>query len=103
MARLRLLLTVLGLAISAIIVIGHSALYWTLTGRPWELSEDWSNIALVAQAFVLLGLLPAKRVEPWLVALGLTVLLWGWFLYDAVDYYWRPDGSGANIGMGFLL
>lgn len=101
----RLPLLLLALAIGLGVVAGESALYSALTGQSWELSSnlDLWRVAIVASPFTVLALLPVRRVVPWAMAVAVTLLLWGWFLYDTVDYFAHPDGSGANIGAGILM
>jgi hypothetical protein len=40
---------------------------------------------------------------PWLIALALTLALWGNLLFEGVSYQRHPDGSGANIGIGLIM
>lgn len=101
----KLLLLVLAFAVGFGVVAGEGALYSALTERPWTLSHDlevW-NVAIVAVPFIVLALLSVRRVIPWAAALTLTLLVWGWRLYDTVNYHQHPDGSGANIGLGIVL
>jgi hypothetical protein len=95
----------LAIAIGVAVVGGESFLYSSLTGQAWKLfSElDWWHVAIAATPFVVLALLAVRRLAPWVVALALTLSLWGWWLYSTVHYFWHADGSGADIGTDMML
>lgn len=97
----------LALAIGPAVVIGEALAFSALTDRPL----DWApagevrlvQIAIVAAPFLLLSLAGTRDRLPWLVALALTLALWGYSLFDSVRYQWSGDRSGANIGLGLIM
>lgn len=94
-------------AIGVAVVAGQALLFTGLTGRPLELGASWGvflfQVLLVAAPFLLLALIGTRRKSPWLVALALTLALWGYYLFDGVSYQLSGDASGANIGLGLIL
>ena len=95
----------LALAIGPLVAGGTAIAFSLLTGR--SLNHEWGNIAvqaaLVSVPFIAVALTGTLRKAPWLVGLALTVILWGYYLYEGVSYQWRPDGTGADIGLGFMM
>ena len=95
----------LALAIGPLVAGGTAVAFSLLTGR--SLSHEWGNIALqalvVSVPFIAVALTGTLRKLPWLVGLALTVTLWGYSLYTGVNYQWHPDGTGADIGLGFMM
>jgi len=93
----------LGVAVAA----GTAVVFQLLTGRATGLGSEAGPLTaqalLAAAPFAALALAGARRPLPWLSALALTLLLWGWFLAAGISYQWHPDGSGANIGLGLVM
>lgn len=69
------------------------------------ISEEWPFLilqALLAGApFAILALIGIRSKLPWLVALFLTLCVWGLLFYSVILA--ARDGTGANIGMGWLM
>jgi hypothetical protein len=87
------------------VVAAQSTLFGLLTGRSVRLSELVEPITatLVAIPYLALALAGATQRRPWLIGLALTSSLWGYALFSGVRYQWNPDGSGADIGLGWLM
>jgi hypothetical protein len=101
--RLKLLL--LAFFIGGAVGGGESALYAALTHHPWSVSSDldfWT-VPIIATPYIVLALLPARRILPWAIALTLTLSLWSYWLYSTVSYNLHPDGSGVDMGGALLL
>jgi hypothetical protein len=95
----------LALAIGPFVAGGTAIVFSLLTGR--SLGLEWGILALqslfVSIPFVAVALTGTLRKAPWLVGLALTVILWGYYLFEGVSYQWHPDGTGADIGLGFMM
>jgi hypothetical protein len=94
------------IAIGVLTVTLSSLSFSLLTGRSLNLGEEWFvfliQMLIVAAPFGLLAFMNVGRL-PWLVGLTLTLLLWGYVVFEGVSYQWHPDGSGANIGLGLFM
>jgi hypothetical protein len=93
------------LLIGVAVVATEDILFSLLTSRALTFASDVepANAAVVAMPYVALALAGARRWQPWALGLGLTLSLWGYFLFEGVSYQWHPDGSGANIGLGLIM
>ena len=101
--RIGLLGLALGMGVAVVAV--ENILFSLLTGRPLGFAADVEpiTVAIVAAPFLILALLGARSRGPWLVAFAMTLLLWGYVLFEGVRYRWHPDDSGANIGLGLIM
>ena len=93
----------LAVGIGAGLTASESFIFAMLTGRAWNLPpilEGW-HMAITAAPFLVLALLSAKKVMPWAVAMMLTFIVWGWWLFDTVSHH--SDGSEVKIGSVMLL
>jgi hypothetical protein len=95
------------LAIGVLTIGTVTSSFSLLTGRPLNLAEEWFNflvqMGIVAAPFALMALAGIGNKWPWLAGLGLTLALWGYYLFEGVSYQWHPDGSGVNIGLAMIM
>lgn len=97
----------LALAIGLLTVAANAGVFSAATGNPINLADEWSaflfQILLVAAPFGLLALFGVRDRAAWVLGLGVTALLWGYYLYDGIRYQLSGDTSGVNMGLAFLL
>jgi hypothetical protein len=66
-------------------------------------SEEWSimivHVIIASIPFFILAVLGIRFGSAWIVGIAVTVLLWGYALFDAI---FRTEG-GANIGLGLIM
>jgi hypothetical protein len=95
------------LAVGPLVAFGTAALWSHFTGRFLDFDEEWAVLAiqalLVSMPFVGVALTGTKRAAPWIVGLGLTLLLWGYYLFRTVSHQRHPDQVGADIGLGLAM
>lgn len=95
----------LAIFIGVVTVAGNTLIFSLLTGAALNLGDEFAMFAIqmvmVSVPFLLLALLGIRSRGPWLLGLGLTAILWGYYMFDSLSR--RGDGSGANIGLGLLL
>lgn len=86
----------LALAIGPVVAGGTELALSLLTGRSMGGAMVLQSI-LVSLPFIAIALTGTLRKAPWLVGFALTLMLWGFVLYELVSHIWYPDGSGADI------
>jgi hypothetical protein len=59
------------------------------------------QIGFVAAPFLILAAMGESQKTPWLLGLGLTFSLWGFYLYDGLSR--RGDGTGVNLGLVLVM
>lgn len=103
--RTRLLLLAVAISIGACITVGQDLIHAAATDYPLRLGESWRiwvfQTTWAAMPFMALAVLGITNRWPWIVGLTLTLLLWGFFIYDTVSNW--ETGRGANIGLGLIL
>lgn len=95
------------LAVGPLVAFGTAILFSQLSGRSIDLDEEWGVLAfqalLVSIPFIAVALTGTRKAAPWIVGLSLTLVFWGYYLFQGVSYQLHPDGTGANIGLGLLM
>ena len=96
-------LFVIALSIGVAMLVAMGLLFSSLTGRSMPLVAYLNPVTVltVAIPYLCLAWTNVKRLLPWFVGLGLTLPVWGYYLYSAV--YPDPGVVGANIGVGMLI
>lgn len=87
-------------------IVGLEALLFSLlSGRPMTFASDVEpvNAFIVAFPFLILAAIRNSDLLPWLTGLALQLALWGYALHNGVSYQRKPDGTGANIGLGLIM
>jgi hypothetical protein len=96
-------------AVGPAVVAGVTLAFAALTGRRPDLAAEGGvfliQALMVAAPFLLLSLKGTRDRLPWLVALGLTLAAWGYYLFEGVRYQWSGDRSGVDMGvaLGMLV
>lgn len=100
------LLLTLAVAIGVAVVTMVNGAFWLLGDVKFHVSSYlaiWgTDIVTVSAPFVLLALMRVSSKTPWMVGFVMTVMLWGYYLYDGL----RGDTEGnvgANIGLGLII
>jgi len=66
---------------------------------------EWIVVAvemlLVAVPFLLLAFLKVRGRTPWLVGMGLTFGLWGYFAYEVLVHH--DENYGVDMGLGLVM
>jgi hypothetical protein len=97
----------LAIGIGLVTVVVNAGAFSEITGNPLNLAEEWSvflfQILLAAAPFGLLAYFGVRDRSAWVLGIGLTAILWGYYLYDGIRYQLSGDTSGVNMGLAFLL
>ena len=101
----RLILLLVGLGIGAITVVAFDLILSVVSGDDVQLTEGITFLGAmsvwVSVPFLCLAFIGVVNKVPWIVALALTFLIWGYMLADSIASL-DSDG-GANIGLGLIL
>ena len=88
------------LAIGLLVVSAHGAIL-ALAGRPAQpLQLMIIQVIMVAMPFLFMVLARITARGPWMIALTLTLALWGYSLVDALVL---APGRGPNVALGLLM
>lgn len=104
--RSTLFLLIMAIAIGIFVVATVNGILWLFGGVEYHMkSYIWLfsvDIATVSAPFILLALLHIHSKQAWLMGMAMTLLLWGYYLFDGL----RGDTEGnvgANIGLGLII
>lgn len=100
----RLMAAIWALAIAAGTIVVASLAVTLPFGLPLVEGDDWVwafllQTLVVALPFLALALLAERSCLLWGVALAITFVLWGYFVFAAISY--RLEGSSVLAHMGF--
>jgi hypothetical protein len=103
----RLKASLLALAIGVGTVLASTFAVALPFGDPLRLGEDLLDLLqymlLVALPFLALALLAERSGLLWGAALAVTLLLWGWYVYEAVLFRMRGSWVLAHMGFDVIL
>ena len=95
----------ISLAIGILVVSAANAFAYLVMRIPFAWEDEYAviifQIVIVSLPFIIISLTGARSPAPWVAGLGMTVALWGFYVFDAWSS--RGSGEGANIGLGLLM
>lgn len=103
----RLPLALAALAIGLFTVAGIAAAFAVATGHRPDLALEYpvflTRTAMVAAPFLLLALLNVRRRRPWLLGAVLTLLVWGYYVFEGLGSQSGGDRGGMSISLALAI
>ena len=100
----RAALLLLAVAIGIITISLVTGIDIAVTGSDLNLREEIGvlcmQIGLVSFPFVVLSLVGIQDKVPWTLGIGLTIVLWGYYLFDNIS---SNASHGVNFGLALIL
>jgi hypothetical protein len=98
----RIFLLVLSIGIGIVVEIGSELIHSIYTGRRFDITQgSIISMVVIAIPFVLLAVIGVRSIVTWSAGIILTLLFWGFALFDALSHW--GSGRGVNIGLGLAF
>lgn len=104
-AGIRIALIFFGGLIGVTTVIGSEIIHSMYTGRELSLADSSTSLlfetVIAALPFLVMAVIGIRKLFPWVIGLLLTIVFWGYALYDTLAHW--GTGRGVNIGLGLAF
>jgi hypothetical protein len=98
----RVSLLVLSIGIGIVVEIGSEIIHSMYTRRQFDVTHgSIVSIVVIAIPFAFLAVIGVRSLVPWAAGIILTLLFWGFALFDALSHW--GSGRGVNIGLGLAF